>query len=130
MSRGSGGRLGYRLAHLGPLESLLRRLTMLASFGVWPRALGRRHVPRGGLVLTGTHFGRHDIWHYLVATGRHIEWVGADYFLRIPVYGPLAAWGGYYGVHGEGLGPSESNAAALGLVAERARAGAAVGLFV
>jgi hypothetical protein len=130
MSWGSGGRLGYRLAHLGPLEPLLRRLTMLASFGAWPRALGRRHMPPGGLVLTGTHFGRHDIGHYLIATGRHIEWVGAVHFLRIPLYGPVAEWGGYFALREPEFGPAEENAAVLDVATDRVRQGAAVGVFV
>ena len=129
MSRGSGGRIGYRLAHLGSLEPWLRRLVVLAGYGLWPRVLGRRHVPRGPLVVTGTHLDRMDLSLFLAAVGRHIEWVAAQHFLDLPVYGALAAWGGWHPVRAVEFGVADENATALDSATTAARGGAAVGVF-
>ncbi len=129
MSRGSGGRLSYRLAHLGPMEPWLRRLALLMGFGLWPRVIGRRSLPRGPLVVTGTHFDRLDTGLYRIALPRHIEWVAGEFFLRLPVYGAVAAWGGWHPVRELEFGFAEENAAALDGAAAAARGGAAVGVF-
>ncbi len=130
MLRGSGGRIGYRLAHLGPLEPWLRRLAVLAGYGLWARVLGQRHVPRGPLVVTGTHLDRMDVHLFLAAVARHIEWVANEHYLDLPVYGALAAWGGWHGVRDvEFGGAAEENALALDSATAAARGGAAVGVF-
>jgi 1-acyl-sn-glycerol-3-phosphate acyltransferase len=128
MPRGSGGRRLFRFVHLGPLEWWLRRLGLLAAFGVWPKVLGRRHVPRGPLVVTGTHVNRLDVPLFLMAAGRHIEWVAAGYFLRLPVYGRIAAWGGWHPISETGFG-LEENAETMDRAADAVRGGAAVGIF-
>jgi 1-acyl-sn-glycerol-3-phosphate acyltransferase len=128
MSGGSGGRTLYRVLHLGPLERWIRRLALLAAFGVWPRVLGRRHVPRGPLVVTGTHVNRLDVPLFLMATGRHIEWVAAGYFLALPVYGRVARWGGWHPIEEAGLG-LEENAETMDRAAAAVRGGAAVCIF-
>ncbi len=128
MSGGSGGRTLYRVLHLGPLEPWLRRLGLLAAFGVWPKVLGRRRVPKGPLVVTGTHVNRLDVPLFLMATGRHIEWVAAGYFLDLPVYGRIAAWGGWHPIDKAGFG-LEENAEAMDRAAASVRGGAAVGIF-
>jgi 1-acyl-sn-glycerol-3-phosphate acyltransferase len=128
MRGGSGGRLLYRIAHLGPLEPWIRRLALLAAFGVWPRVLGRGRAPKGPLVVTGTHVNRLDVPLFLMAVDRHIEWVAAGYFLDLPVYGRLAAWGGWHPIGRAGFG-LEGNAEAMEGAAAAARAGAAVGIF-
>jgi 1-acyl-sn-glycerol-3-phosphate acyltransferase len=101
---------------------------LLAAFGVWPRALGRRRVPRGPLVVTGTHINRLDVPLFLMATGRHIEWVAAGYFLDLPVYGRVAKWGGWHPVGRAGFG-LEENAATMDGAAASVSAGNAVGIF-
>jgi len=127
-SGGSGGRFLYRLVHLGPAEPLLRRLALVSAYGFWPRVIGRRQVPRGPLVVTGTHVNRLDVPLFLIATRRHTEWVAGAYFLDLPVYGAVARWGGWHPVREAGFG-LDDNAATLDGAAAAARAGAAVGIF-
>jgi 1-acyl-sn-glycerol-3-phosphate acyltransferase len=123
-------RLAYRLIHLGPLEGGLRRLVLLACFGLRPRVLGRRHVPRRGpLVVTGSHANRQDVTLLRIALGRHLEPVASAYYLGLPVTGGLVAWGGWHPLREVAFGASEANAAALDRAAAAARAGAAVAIF-
>jgi len=113
---------------MGPLETWLRRLALLAAYGIWPRVIGRLHVPWGALVVTGTHVNRLDVPLFGLATGRHIEWVAGQYFLDLPVYGAVARWGGWHPVRQAGLGLDE-NAATMERAAAAVRGGAAVGIF-
>jgi hypothetical protein len=71
---------------------------------------------------------RHDVFLYVIATRRHLEYVASVSFLDIPVYRHVAQWGGWHPLRDE-PGSAEANAATLAAAAAAVRDGSAVTIF-
>ena len=120
----------HALLHLGPLEPLGRRLTLLASLGLWPRVVGRRHVPRRGpLVVAASHVGQFDLLLLSSAVRLHLEIVLAGEILKMPLLGPLLRLRGAHPLQKLDFGYDARNAATIDRAASSLRAGGAVAIY-